>query len=129
MRRFERYTYRPDRLSEGRLSYRHLFCKKAFEARKSLDFNGVSEWVVQKHGGLLAHLPFEPDIGLDDKFCCGVSEALRERFPLHHVQDDAKMWNWNSVVIHLVMMNAVLRAICHMGYNLMPVEVEIDPFI
>src|SRR5882724_1566987 len=59
-----------------------LFGEQRSEIGERLDFDGVARRVEKEHGGLLAGLALEADVGLDNELSPGRFEFIGQQLPL-----------------------------------------------
>jgi hypothetical protein len=104
-------------------------CEKRFDILERLEFKCIAGWVKKKHRCLLARLPLEANVRLDDEFGVRSLEPVGERVPLAHAENDAEMATRHIVAIDVA-------RFCHrafvgrqMRHNLVSIKIEINPMI
>gem|GEM_PF-6160563 len=106
-------------------------CKHLADVPERFELECIAGRIEEKHRCLFARLAFEPDVGLDHKFCIEVPESAGEFFPLVPFQHHAKMGDRNVMAIDRIGVRLAgrLPAIDQMGNNLVTEKIEIDPAI
>lgn len=69
---------------------------------EGFELKGVAAWVEQEHGGLLANLAFESDVGFNYELGSEVSQAFCQGFPLIPLQDNAEVRSRHVMAIDRV---------------------------
>lgn len=90
---------------------------------------GIATRVQEKHGGLLAYLSLEANVGLNDKFNAVGFELVCEVVPLLPTENSAEVANWNIFSIHLVSFGVgefIRLDVCR---KLVTKEVEVNPLV
>ena len=96
--------------------------------REGFEFQSVACGIKEEHGGLLAYLSFEADVGLDDKGDVGGSEAVCEGLPGLHRENDAEVRHGDFVSVHgIVVLDGRASARLVVRNDLVTEEVEVDP--
>ena len=88
----------------------------------------ISRGIEQEHCRLLADLAMEANAGFDDEAHSGVTQARRERMPSGPIKHDAEVRHRHIFSIDLVEVQR-LSARIKMRDELMPEEIEVDPFL
>ena len=83
---------------------------------------------MKKHGRLFTHLPFEADVGFDNKLGARCFEPFSHGLPLCHGQYSTKVAHRDTMAIDGAGLAAAARVWCQMRHDLMPVKIEINPF-
>ncbi|MNY24001.1 hypothetical protein D3C86_1576900 [compost metagenome] len=80
---------------------------------------------------MLTDLPFESNVGFDNKFSTEGLQALGQCFPLRPFQNDAEVGNRYVVAVNRIAVNAFLRSGLWMLVDdqLMTIKIKIDPLI
>ena len=105
------------------------FGEKLIHIPKSLEFQGITRWIQEKHGGLFPDFAFKPDVGLDNK-----GDALGpKRFgePLKGIPGEhhAVMRNGNILPVYGVGVQGLFGLRFVVNDDLMTKDVKIDPMI
>ena len=107
---------------------RHLLCEELAHIRKCLELQRIARGIEKEHGGLLAHLALESNVGFDDELDAGCSKSIGERLPVLHRKDDTEVGNGNVVPVDRIVMRVVaVRSRLQMRDDLVSEEVEVDP--
>src|ERR1700722_16327827 len=103
----------------------------AVDIPECLEFQGIARWIEEKQGGLLTGLPFETDVGLNDKLDPVLLQPVCQRLPIVHFQHYAAVWYRNPMTINRVVVsgNMSLRTegAVEVTDELMTEQVEINP--
>jgi len=95
-----------------------------------LHLNRIARGISKKHRRLLSRLSLKANGWLNPELDVCASEAVRKCLPIVHAQYNAEMRYRHMVPIHNV--SGSLRHV-HIGHEmhnqLMPPQIEIDPFI
>src|SRR6185503_5317395 len=93
--------------------------------REGLELEGVPRRVAEEERRLLPHLAGEADLGLDQELDPCRAQALDPRAPALHREHDPEVAHGHVVPVdHIGRERVLLR---HVGRELVPEEVEIDP--
>lgn len=96
--------------------------------REGFEFQSVACGIKEEHGGLLAYLSFEADVGLDDKGDVGGSEAVCEGLPGLHGENDAEVRHGDFVSVYsIVVLDGRASARFVVRNDLVTEEVKVDP--
>lgn len=105
-----------------------LFGEYLGHVLKSLEFQRIAARIQKEHGGLLPDLTLETDMRLNDKFRPGPGQLVRQRLPVGHRQYHPEVAHWNMIPVHRTGAAMADFAWRKMRDDLVPVEIEIDPF-
>lgn len=94
---------------------------------KSLELKRIAAWVHEKHGGLLANLAFEPNVGLDHKLGSRSFQSVSQFIPLFHGQNYTEVFGRYGVAIHAAVGFATHFFWCQVRHQLVAVKVEVYP--
>src|SRR5687767_7574072 len=93
-----------------------------------LELECISRGIEQEHCRLLADLTTEADAGFDNEADSDITKARGERMPLGPIKHDAEVRHRHIFSIDFVEVHQ-LSARSKMRDELMPEEIEVDPFL
>lgn len=94
---------------------------------KRLHFDGVAGRVKEKHRGLFARQPFEPNVGFDHELDAMTAQSFGQRMPFGHRQNDSEVPRWNLMIIDAAVGSDAQFLGRNVRHDLMAVEIEISP--
>ncbi len=108
---------------------RRLLGEDLAHVGKGLELERVAGGIVEEHGGLFADLALKADVGLNFKLLAGGAEAVGERLPAVHGEDDAEVRDGDGVAVDGVVVRLFGgRGRLEVRDYLMAEEIEVDPF-
>lgn len=90
---------------ENDCRHRRLFGEELTDVRECFKLQGIACGIKEEHGGLLADLTLEADVGLDDEIDACAAQTVSQCLPLLHRKDDSEVRNRNIVAIYRIMVN------------------------
>ena len=96
-----------------------------------LEFESISGWIQEEHGGLFTDFAFEADVRFDREFDSSADEPISEEFPIGDLENNAKMRNGHIMAVDPIVMCRLLNAVRKwrrvVGDDLVAKQIEVDP--
>src|ERR1700684_3558893 len=80
-----------------------LSCKQLRNILEGFEFERISRWIHEKKRCLLARLPRDPNVWLNDDLYSMCLESLRQHHPVVHGKDHAAMRHRHAVGIDRIL--------------------------
>jgi hypothetical protein len=91
--------------------------------------NRIAGRVVEKHCGLLTHLPDEADAGFDLEADSRCPQAVGERAPRFPLEHHTEMWHRHVLPVDSVVMHVWVTPGIEVHDELVAEKIEVDPLV